>query len=249
MSMRFYAMKTFVLFFIFSQFFFACATVDRDLNTAEGLYDYARDFDENERYEIALTKYAEVKNKFPYSKLATESELAIADVYYKRESYAEAEVSYQNFRDLHPKHPRSDYVLYKVAMSFYMQLPETTDRDLTAGKDAIYHFDQLIKLYPKSQYVIECKTKRDEIYNKLAEKEIYIADFYYNQEMYMAALRRYESSIAKYPGLGFDPRSHYGAFLSAKKLKDEQKQKYHAQLLMKKYPKSDEAQKVKSEGL
>ena len=240
-------MKIFVLLFIISQLFFACATADRDLNTAEGLYDYAREFDENERYEIALTKYAEVKNKFPYSKLATDSELAIADVYFKRESYAEAEVSYQNFRDLHPKHSRSDYVLYKVAMSFYMQLPETNDRDLTTGKDAIYHFEQLVKLYPQSQYVVEAKTKRDEIVNKLAEKELYIADFYYNQEKYTAALRRYESSLAKYPGLGLDPRSHYGAFLSAKKLNDGQKQKYHAQLLIKKYPKSNEAQKIKNE--
>ena len=33
------------------------------------------------------------------------------------------------------------------------------------------------------------------------------------------------------------------------KLNDGQKQKYHSQLLIKKYPNSNEAQKIKSEGL
>lgn len=243
------SLKLFMVSLIACSVLFSCASKEKDLNTAEGLFAYAKEFQDAERYEVALAKYADVRNKFPYSSLATEAELAIADVNYMRESYPEAEVAYQNFRDLHPKHAKSDYVLYRIAMSYYMQLPETNDRDLSLGKDAIYHFSELVKLYPKSEFITDSKTKRDEIYTRLAEKEIYIADFYMKQEKYEAALRRYESTIYKFPGLGFEPRAHLGAAKCAKKLADSKKQELHAQALQSKYPNSDEARLLKSEGL
>ena len=80
--------------------FFGCASEEKNANTPEGLFAIAKEYDEAERYEIALQKYADVKNKFPYSSLATSAELAVADVHFKRESFAEAQIAYQNFRDL-----------------------------------------------------------------------------------------------------------------------------------------------------
>ncbi len=234
---------------IFSVLLSGCASEEKNLSTAEGAFNYAKEFEDAERYEIALTKYADVKNKFPYSHLATEAELAIADVHYKRESFAEAQVSYQNFRDLHPKHPKIDYVVYKIAMSYYSQLPETFDRDLSLGSDAIYHFDEVIKSYPKSTFASECKEKRDETFQKMTEKELYIADFYLKQKKYTAALRRFESTLQKYSGFGFDPRAHLGAARSAKALDNSSKQKYHSNMLFTKYPNSDEAAKAKTEEL
>ncbi len=245
-------MKTISSFILFSTFLFlflGCASEEKNLSTAEGAYKYAKEFDDAERYDQALLKYADVKNKFPYSNLATDAELAIADVHYKRESFPEAQVSYQNFRDMHPKHPKIDYVVYKTAMSYYSQLPETFDRDLSLGNDAIYHFDEVIKNYPRSEHIKECKDKRDETYQQLTEKELYVADFYFKDKKFMAALRRYESTLQKYPGLGFDPRAHLGAARSAKALADLKKQKFHSDILVTKFPNSDEAKKAKSEEL
>lgn len=243
------SLKLFVVSLLAWSLLFSCASQEKDLNTAEGLFAYAKEFQDAERYEVAMAKYTEVRNKFPYSNLATEAELAIADVHYARESYTESEVAYQNFRDLHPKHPKSDYVLYRIAMSYYMQLPETIDRDLSVGKDAIYHFSELVKLYPKSEFAADSKMKRDDVYSRLAQKELYIADFYYHQEKFSAALRRYESALNKFPGLGFDPRAHFGAAKSAQKISDKKKEDLHATALTSKYPNSDEAKKLKSEGL
>jgi outer membrane protein assembly factor BamD len=242
-------LKLFVVSLLAWGVLFSCASQEKDLNTAEGLFAYAKEFQDAERYEVAMAKYAEVRNKFPYSNLATEAELAIADVHYARESYTESEIAYQNFRDLHPKHPKSDYVLYRIAMSYYMQLPETIDRDLSVGKDAIYHFIELVKIYPKSEFAADSKTKRDDVYSRLAQKELYIADFYFHQEKYSSALRRYESTLYKYPGLGFDPRAHLGAVKSAQKISDKKKEDLHAKALTTKFPNSDEAKKLKREGL
>ena len=106
----------------------------------------------------------------------------MADLHFKRESYAEAQIAYQNFRDLHPKNPRIDYVVFKIAMSFYQQLPDSVDRDLSLAQDAIYHFNEVIKLYPQSEFTAQAKEKRDKAFVMLAEKEFYVADFYFKQK-------------------------------------------------------------------
>jgi outer membrane protein assembly factor BamD len=168
-----------------------CASNEKNLNTPEGLFAQAKEYEDSERFEIAIAKYNDVRNKFPYSSFALDAELAIADAQYTRENYAEAQIAYQNFRDLHPKHAKTDYVIYKTALSYYMQLPETIDRDMTLGNDVIYHFDELIKSFPRSEYINDAKEKRQDIYNRLAEKELYIADFYFKQKKFGAALGRY----------------------------------------------------------
>ena len=55
-----------------------------------------------------------IKNKFPYSNYATEAQLKIADVYYMQESYGEAAVAYEAFRDLHPKHEKVPYAMFRI---------------------------------------------------------------------------------------------------------------------------------------
>lgn len=229
--------------------FSSCASSEKNLNTAEGLFAQAKEYEDSGRYEIAITKYNDVRNKFPYNPLAIEAELAIADAQYNRENYADSQIAYQNFRDLHPSHTKTDYVIYKTAMSYYLQLPDTIDRDLTLGNDAIYHFDEVIKLFPKSQYATEAKQKRQEVYNMLAEKELYIADFYFKQQKYTAALRRYEQCLVRFPSLGYDPRATMGAIRSALAAGENEKAKKLVRDLTTKYPQSEEAKDAKSKGL
>ncbi len=228
---------------------FGCASSEKNSNTPEGLFAQAKEYEASERFEIAIAKYNEVKNKFPYSTLAVDAELAIADAQYTRENYTDAQIAYQNFRDLHPKHRRIDYVIYKSGLSYFMQLPDIVDRDLSLGSDAIYHFDEVIKSFPQSEFLADAKVKRQDVYNRLAEKELYIADFYMKQEKFGAALRRYELCITKYSGMGYDPRAHYGAVKAAMAAENAEKKASHLKVLMSQYPNSDQAKKAQAEGL
>lgn len=225
----------------------ACSTVERDSNTPDGAFAIAQDFENSDRYEEAIRRYNQVKNKFPYSHYATKAELAVADVYYKQESYAEAQVAYQSFRDLHPKHPQIDYVVYRIGMSYFNQLPSSIDRDLSLASDTIATFTDLIKTYPASQYVEDAKKKREATLKMLAEKEAYIADFYYKQEIYDSALGRYEGLYQKYPGLGLDAKALSRAALCAKKLGDSAKVKKYSALLYQNYGDTPEAARLRRE--
>lgn len=224
-----------------------CSSIDKKADTADGAYNLAQEYDKDERYEEAIKRYQDVKNKFPYSKYATMSELAIADVYFKQESYAEAQVAYQAFKDLHPKHPQIDYVTYRLALSFYNQLPPTIDRDLTLAQSAILYFDEVISRYPNSEYAKDAREKKESTLKMLAQKEEYIADFYYFHEKYDSALNRYEGLLKKYPGLGLDAKALSRAAICAAKVGEPDRSNRYLSELQQRFPGSDELATAKKE--
>jgi outer membrane protein assembly factor BamD len=232
--------------FVFSGLL-ACSTMDKKSDTPDGAFSIAEEFDKDERYEEAIRRYTEVKNKFPYSNFAAKAELAIADVYFKQESYPEAQVSYQAFRELHPKHPQIDYVVFRIGLSYFNQLPSTLDRDLTIAHEVITTFDDLMKKYPDSKYINEAGDKKLETMKMLAGKEEYIAFFYFKRDMFESALPRYEGMLAKYSGVGYDEKALFGAAASANKLGDSFKSKKYRDELLKRYPNSAEARRAEKE--
>ena len=225
-----------------------CATADKiDSSTADGAFKQAETLEKEERYDEAVAKFSEVKNKFPYSKLATQAELRIADLQFKRESYIEAQSAYQLFKEFHPKHPQADYVTFRLAMSFFNQLPSSIDRDLSVADKAMLYFDEVANSFPTSQYVAEAKEKKQAALHMLADKEMYIANFYAKREKFDSALKRYETVLKVYPNLGFDSQALYGAARSAFKSGEKERGQQHLKNLYSLYPQSDEAQRAKHE--
>lgn len=224
-----------------------CSSDEKKSDTAEGAFALAQEFDKSERYDEAIRRYQEVKNKFPYSKFATEAELAMADAYYKQETYPEAQVSYQTFKELHPKHAQIDYVTFRLAMSFFNQLPDTIDRDLTLTQSAMLYFDEVVARYPNSTHVKESQEKKQECLKKLAGKEEYIADFYFIRSKYDSALNRYESLLKVYPNLGFDARALSRAAISAARLGELDRAKSLIQKLRTQFPGSSELASAEKE--
>lgn len=224
-----------------------CSSIEKNSSTPEGAFAIAEEYDQGERYEEAIRRYTEVKNKFPYSNLATKAELAIADVYYKQESYGEAQIAYQMFKDLHPTAPQADYVQFRIGMSYFNQLPSSIDRDLTTANDTIINLSDLIKKFPNSQYVAEAKEKRSAAIKMLAEKEEYIADFYFKRKIFDSALGRYEGLYNNYRGLGFDAKALSRASICAQKAGDLPKAKKYEQVLEHDFPGSQELKDARKE--
>lgn len=228
-------------------FLTGCSGFDKNANTPDGAYAIAEEFEKDDRYEEAIRRYTEVKNKFPYSQFATKAELKIGDVHFLAESFPEAQAAYQSFRELHPKHPQSDYVLYKLGQSIYNQLPSTIDRDLTVASEVLEAFNELLKTFPKSEYAKDAREYRDKTLQMLAEKEKYIADFYFGRKEYAAALSRYENLYRRYPNLGFEPHALLRAYQSALKLDQTEKANSYRSVLKAKFPNSSEGQDVRGE--
>jgi outer membrane protein assembly factor BamD len=238
-----------VSFLIVVSFLLAgCASTEKlDKNTAEGAFALAQKLEKDERYEEAITYYSEVKNKYPYSRFATEAALKIADIEFARENYPEAESAYKLFKEFHPNHARADYVTYQLGLSVFNQLPPTIDRDLALAHTAIEHFDQLLANYPTSQYAAKATEYRGKAQKMLAEKADYIANFYFIRQKWQSALGRYEDLMHNYPKMGFDLKALYRATVSSYKLKDMDRAKTYFKKLLADYPNSKELEKARAE--
>lgn len=214
----------------------ACSGKPFDENNPQDVYKDAEEDIEDKRYTMALDKLKTLKNKFPYSHLATQAKLRIADVYFEEGSFIEAAGAYESFRDMHPKHERADYVLFRIGESYFNQLPDSVDRDVGPGGKCIDAYRELIGLYPKSQYVPEAKNHMKEATERLASKEKYIADFYYKRDMYDSAASRYEKITARFPGTDAEEYAYWRWAQSLMRLEKNDEAKHVFRTYLSRYP-------------
>lgn len=177
----------------------ACSTEKPKGKTeAEVLYKEAQMLMDDGRYILATEKLNQLKNKFPYSIYATPSELLLADILFEQESYVESAAAYLLFRDFHPKHEKLPYVVFKIAQSYYKQIPDTYDRDLQPAFEAVKYFKELKVKFPNSKYSLKANKRITRCQEMIRDKEQYIADFYYKTENYDAAIWRYKDILSNF---------------------------------------------------
>lgn len=190
---------------------------------AEVLYKEAKILMEDERYIMATEKLNQLKNKYPYSFFATPAELLQADILYKQENYTEAAAAYLLFRDFHPKHKEIPYVVYKIAESYFNQIPDTFDRDLQGAMEAIKYYTELMEKFSTSEYVKDASVKISKCKKMLLDKEQYIADFYFKTEVYEAARWRYLDILQNFNDVKLRKHSMVRIVQSSKLMKDYEK--------------------------
>src|SRR5665648_252855 len=137
-----------VLFIVILLLVSSCASDKPDGKTeAEILYKEAQELMKSERFILATEKLNLIKTQHPYSFYATPAELLQADILYDQENYVEAAAAYLLFRDFHPRHEKIPYVVFRIADSFYKQIPDTIDRDLEPALESIKYYDEVVTKY------------------------------------------------------------------------------------------------------
>lgn len=190
-----------------------------------------------ERFIEAVERFRILKSRYPYSKYAALASLRIGDSHFKEEAYIEAASAYKIFRELYPKHEQAAYALERIGECHYNLMPSTSDRDLEPALSAIEAYTQLIRDYPNAPQRSEAEKRIRELRGKLAEKEDYIADFYFRKEFYQAAAGRYQGLIDSYPEFGYNEQSLYRLAYSFERLGEYKKSAETLDRLEKDHPK------------
>ena len=154
---------------------------------AEVLFKEAEELVKAERFILATEKLNAIKTQHPYSFYATPAELLQADVLYMQESYVEAAAAYLLFRDFHPRHEKIPFVIYRIAESFYKQIPDTIDRDLEPALESIKYYNEVVTKYSDSSYKKKAESRIIKAKDMLRQKDQYIADFYFKTDQYSPA--------------------------------------------------------------
>ena len=180
----------------------------------------------------AKTLLQRLVEDFPDSKERKQAMLLIARSHYTFEEYEEAKFHFQKFIDLYPMHKNADRAYFFKAMSDYQRI-DLALRDQTATKEARDGLQQLIKRFPKSQYVKQAKQKLSECDFKLAKNVFEVGKFYYRTGAYLSAISRFKDLLKNHAKQNFFDEA---AFLLAESHYHEQSFK-NAFLLYKKFTK------------
>jgi outer membrane protein assembly factor BamD len=149
-------------------------------------------------YARAIELFQEVIDNYPYSEYAVLAEIQIADVYFDQGNYEQATSYYQDFVELHPKHPKVPYALYRHGLCSAERM-SSSGRDQEATRTAIAQFEVLLERYPDSEYSADARKRLAEATDQLAAHDVHVGDFYLGRGECYAAASRYRSALTQYP--------------------------------------------------
>lgn len=160
------------------------------------------------KYDQARQVYSKVKENDPERTYEPLVQIRLGDSYYEEGRFAEAEVEYKRFLELHPQNKAAPYAKYQMAMCNFKQM-DRTDRDPSFAVNAMTQFEQLMKDYPNNPYEEEAKEKLRLARGKVAEGEYLVGMYYYKAGAYKAAVNRFKGLMEKYPGSKDEPDALY----------------------------------------
>jgi outer membrane protein assembly factor BamD len=140
----------------------------------------------------------------PNSRNGREALLLAADAYYLdggSDNYIKCEAKYRDFLNRFPTSDQADYAQFRVASCLAKRV-EKPDRDQKVTHDAQQAFEELLRLYPNSQYVPEARQEIQVVTDRLAAHELTIGEFYsnfYGQGICQATIQRLEDVPDQYP--------------------------------------------------
>lgn len=153
---------------------------------------------DDESYEQAILNYRMFLDHYPLDPRAEEVERRIADAYFEDEKYPEAIATYSDVQRMHPTSDDQAEVEYRIGQSFRNQM-DTVDRDLGAAQNAHERFRSIALRYPGTNEADKAREQLAETREHLAARELYIAEFYENQDAYHAAAIRAGEVVIRFP--------------------------------------------------
>lgn len=170
-------------------FLFGCAT-KQTTPSPESLYKEAVEASKNKDTQTSIESFKKVKELFPEHPLAQIAQLQIAEEYFNTEQYDEAIMAYDEFVKLYPGNINVPYARFKEALCYFNQMSER-DRDQSSTRKAIDKFEKIIKDFPDTPYAVKAYNYLKFSRKRLAEQEIFVANFYFKSGKYKAAEKRY----------------------------------------------------------
>lgn len=181
--------------------------------------------------EDAIELFQQVIDNYPTTKYALLSEIGLADAYFYKDEYDEAQSRYNEFYNLHPGNEYTPYAIYMSGRCFE-ELSSAYDRDLTPVKNAISEYNTLLQNYPDSSYTEDARKRLDRLYEKVAMREYYIGRFYYRRNFYHSTIERLKELLDNYPKFSLRKKALYYIYNSFYRINDlENAEKYYRQLI------------------
>ncbi len=165
------------------------------------LYEKSLEEIKHGRYDVGRLTLQTLLNTYPDSEYLAKAKLAIANSYYQQggvSGLTESESEYKDFITFFPTAPEAPMAQFRVGMAHF-RLMGKPDRDRTEARLAEAEFKEFLLKYSNSPLMPRVKARLRQVQEVLAEGEFEIARFYYEKQVYPAALSRLQDIVNRYP--------------------------------------------------
>lgn len=170
----------------------------------EQKYQAALQYFNDRQYVRAQTLLDDVAVYYKGTERSEDVICYLARCYMGNKDYATAAEYYEAYTRNYPKGKYIIEARYQIGHCYYIDAPDARlDQDIT--HKAIKWLTEFVELFPESPYAAEAYQQIDELYNRLAQKEFYSAELYYNLgtylgNNYLSAEIVAKNAIKNYPG-------------------------------------------------
>ncbi len=156
---------------------------------------------ERGKYGLAREYFQHAFEVEPNSAMGREALLLVADALFGQggsQNYLKAEAKYRDFQNRFPTSDRSAYVQFQIARSLEERV-RPPDRDQSISRKALEAFDDVILVFPTSEYALQSRERITGIRQILAESEFIKGRFNHKLRLYQAAVNRYDHLLEEFP--------------------------------------------------
>jgi outer membrane protein assembly factor BamD len=164
----------------------------------EELYKLGEQSLDKRTYAEARESFKKIVERHPTSSYAARARFLLGESYYRESEFDKAIAEFRTFLSFYPRHQIADLVQYRLAMAYYDQI-KPIEQDQTLAVKALEEFKRLVKEYPESRYATDALAKIDIARGRQAQKELWIATYYFNQGNPGGARQRLELVLKEYP--------------------------------------------------
>jgi len=151
----------------------------------------------NRRYDEARLNFRKIVERHPNSSYAPKARFYVGEAFYREAEFDKAVKEFEGFLAFFPRHEIADLVQYRLAMSYYDQM-KPVEQDQALTQKALDQFRKLVKEYPQSRYATDGLAKIDKCRERIAQKEVWVANYYFTQGNPSAARQRLELVLKDY---------------------------------------------------
>lgn len=191
----------------------------------------------NKKYNDSIKKFIAIREQYPFDPMALVAAVKLGDAYFLKKDYVLAAGTYEDYFKAHPDEENIPYVLFRLG-ECYEKLSPTVDRDQANTIKGIERVTYLRNRYPNSSYAAESAGRLAAFIQKLADRELYVGEFYVRTAQYNAAIMRLEPMLKKFPQSKNIDKALFYLYDAHRQLGNQEKANEYLETLRTKYPKS-----------
>jgi outer membrane protein assembly factor BamD len=165
-------------------------------------------------YNLAAAYFADLNKRYPFDKNSESNRMYGLYSYFMDQNYEMSFAEAEFLLKVYPQSSNADWVLFMQAYSLFSQSRNWVQEKMQADPSrndinrmfAVYDtLQKIIDNYPGSVYVAAAVDLQNRINAILAEKQLLIAEYYFNKGFYIASSIRAKELVENYPESCFMP--------------------------------------------